>query len=139
MPQGVFPDFAKELYYNEIEAARTRDGLSVHFHANPWFQAASQDQQNRFDLGGDGTAENPGVRWYFQAINKLEKAAKQGEIKQPGYYFAGVFVGGGSISDPASTSYHLEIQLYSSTEANKIKGFLNKYDFDFTMIQRRKL
>ena len=62
-----------------------------------------------------------------------------GDIKQPGYYFAGVFVGGGSISDPSSTSYHLEIQFYSSSEANKIKNFLNKYNFDFTLIQRRKL
>ena len=64
---------------------------------------------------------------------------KINQIKQPGYYFAGVFVGGGSISDPTSPSYHLEIQLYSSTEANKIKNFLNKYNFEFTLIQRRKL
>lgn len=81
--------------------------------------------------------------------NKLSKENKNwiivnndlkiGEIKQPGYYFAGVFVGGGSISDPKSTSYHLEIQLYSSAEANKIKSFLNKYNFEFNIIQRRKL
>lgn len=82
MPQGVFPDFAKELYFNEIEAARTRDGLSVHFHANPWFQAASQDKQNRFDLGGNGTTENPGVRWYFQAINKLENPISVDYLKK---------------------------------------------------------
>ncbi|MCD6354744.1 MAG: cellulase family glycosylhydrolase, partial [Prolixibacteraceae bacterium] len=46
MPQGVFPDFAKELYFQEIEAARKRPGLYVHFHANPWFQGASQDIPN---------------------------------------------------------------------------------------------
>ena len=61
------------------------------------------------------------------------------EIKQPSYYFAGAFVGGGSISDTSSNSYHLEIQLYSHMEAEKIRNFLNKYSFEFTLIQRRKL
>lgn len=61
------------------------------------------------------------------------------DIKQPSFYFAGAFVGGGSISDVTSTSYHLEIQMYSHSEAVKIQNFLNKYSFEFSLIQRRKL
>ncbi len=59
-------------------------------------------------------------------------------IKMPSQFFAGVFVGGGSISDPSSTSYHLEIQMFSHYEAERIQKFLNKYSFQFTLIQRRK-
>ncbi|NQZ65879.1 MAG: DNA-binding protein WhiA [Mycoplasmatales bacterium] len=61
------------------------------------------------------------------------------DIKHPSYYFAGAFVGGGSISDSASLFYHLEIQLYSHFEAEKMKNFLNKYSFKFSLIQRRKM
>ena len=61
------------------------------------------------------------------------------DISQPSYFFAGTFVGGGSISDTESNSYHLEIQFYSHGEAERIKNFLNKYSFQFTLIQRRKL
>lgn len=72
MPQGVYPEEGKQIHYQEIEAARIRPGLSVHLHSNPWFQAAAQELENRFDLGGDGTTENPGVRWYFDKIGRLQ-------------------------------------------------------------------
>ena len=61
------------------------------------------------------------------------------EIKLPSYYFAGAFVGGGSISDTESNSYHLELQLYSHAEAERLQTFLNKHSFKFTLIQRRKM
>lgn len=60
------------------------------------------------------------------------------KIEMPGNYFAGIFVGGGSISDPSSTSYHLELQFYSHQLATKVQIFLNKYKFNFSLIQRRK-
>ncbi|MCP4336336.1 MAG: DNA-binding protein WhiA [Mycoplasma sp.] len=58
-------------------------------------------------------------------------------IKQPGYYFAGIFVGGGSVSDPNTTSYHLEIQFYYKEQAKKVVDYLYKYNFSFTIIKRR--
>lgn len=60
------------------------------------------------------------------------------EIKMPSQYFAGIFVSGGSISDKTSTNYHLEMQFYSHMIAKKVQIFLNKYNFDFHLIQRRK-
>ncbi|MDX1284345.1 MAG: cellulase family glycosylhydrolase, partial [Draconibacterium sp.] len=72
LPQGVYTDEGKEIHYQEIEAARQRPGLYVHLHSNPWFQAQAQDLPNRFDLGGKGTTESPGVRWYFDKIGKLD-------------------------------------------------------------------
>ena len=74
MPQGVYPEEGKEIHYQEIEAAKNRPGLYVHLHSNPWFQARAQDLPNRFDLGGDGTSENPGVRWYFDRIGDIRKS-----------------------------------------------------------------
>ena len=70
MPQGVYSDEGKEVHYKEIEAAKKRPGLYILLHSNPWFQGMAQDLPNRFELGGDGTIENPGVRWYFDSIRK---------------------------------------------------------------------
>ena len=61
------------------------------------------------------------------------------KIKQPSYFFAGVFVSGGSISNIDSLSYHLEIQFYSHQKALKIQKFLNQYNFSFSLIKRRKM
>jgi hypothetical protein len=69
-PQGVYSDAGKKIHWKEIEEARKQPGLYVHFHSNPWFQGEAQQLGNRFDLGGDGTTENPGVRWYFEKIKE---------------------------------------------------------------------
>lgn len=69
-PQGVYTDEGKKIHLREIEAAKKQPGLYVHFHSNTWFQGAGQDFGNRFDLGREGTAENPGVRWYFKKIKE---------------------------------------------------------------------
>lgn len=68
-PQGVYPSQAKTIHLNEIEAAKKQPGLYVHFHSNTWFQGAGQEFNNRFDLGGMGTHNDPGVRWYFNEID----------------------------------------------------------------------
>ena len=91
-----------------------------------------KDMLDQLSIPHDDTYENK--NWII-----IEEWKKVEEIKQPGFYFAGVFLGGGSISPLDSTSYHLEIQMYSHMSAQKIQAFLNKYDFDFTLIQRRKL
>ena len=57
----------------QIDAAKKRPGLYIHLHSNPWFQGMAQDLPNRFELGGDGTIENPGVRWYFDSIGGIRK------------------------------------------------------------------
>lgn len=73
LPQGVYTEEGKEIHLKEIEAAKKQPGLFVHFHSNPWFQAADQDMKNRYDLGGTGTPDDPGVRWYFQKITKANR------------------------------------------------------------------
>jgi len=67
-PQGVYTPEGKAIHYIEIEEAKKRDGLYVHLHSNPWFQGVAQDWDNRYDLGGQGTPGDPGVRWYFDKI-----------------------------------------------------------------------
>jgi hypothetical protein len=69
MPQGVYTYEGKAIHFAEIKAAIERPGLYVHLHSNPWFQAVAQELPNRFDLGGNGTPESPGVRWYFDYIH----------------------------------------------------------------------
>ena len=69
-PQGVYSPEGKAIHYLEINAAKERPGLYVHLHSNPWYQAAAQGWDNRFDLGGQGTPADPGGRGYFDAITR---------------------------------------------------------------------
>lgn len=69
-PQGVYTPEGKGFHFIEIEAAKKQPGLYVHLHSNPWFQGVAQDLENRYDLGGMGTVNDPGVRWYFKRINE---------------------------------------------------------------------
>jgi hypothetical protein len=77
MPQGVFPDEAKRVYRREVEAARATPGLSVFFHNNPWCQGPDQKLPRRYDLGGQGTKSDPGIRWYFEMVREAATASDQ--------------------------------------------------------------
>ncbi len=73
-PQGVFPDHVKRAYFREVDDAARHRGLYVHFHNNPWCQASAEGEKIRYDLGGRGVHEDPGIRWYFQYVNEKRKA-----------------------------------------------------------------
>jgi hypothetical protein len=76
VPPGVYPESAKQFHTRYADAAGARRGLSVFFHSNPWFQAPSLGKFSlRFDLGGQGTANDPGVRWYFDYVKRLNAVA----------------------------------------------------------------
>ena len=62
--RGVYTDAEKAEYFAEIQRADARPGLSVFLHSNSWMQGLP----NRYDLAGQGTAEDPGIRWYFDAV-----------------------------------------------------------------------
>ena len=50
-----------------------RAGLSVFFHNNPWCQSTTEPL--RYDLGGYGTAGDPGIRWYFERVRERRRTA----------------------------------------------------------------
>ena len=78
--QGVIPDHSsgegraihrgKSDFLAEIETAATTPGFSLFGHFPGWYQGPSRDPSfdNRFDLGGQGTIQDPGIRWYFEAV-----------------------------------------------------------------------
>lgn len=63
-PAGVYPPAARAAHFQEVEDALAHPALSVFFHSNLWCQGGAEGLRNRYDLGGDGTAEAPGIRWY---------------------------------------------------------------------------
>jgi hypothetical protein len=73
LPPGVFPDEVKAAYRREVEAAARRPGLSVFFHNNPWCQGPDQGLPRRYDLGGAGTPDDPGIRWYFERVRQAAR------------------------------------------------------------------
>jgi hypothetical protein len=78
IPQGIYTPEGKAIHYTEIAAAKKRPGLYVHLHSNPWYQGRAQNWENRFDLGGNGSPGDPGVRWYFDAITRDIGSGKPG-------------------------------------------------------------
>jgi hypothetical protein len=76
LPPGVFSDEVKAAHFGEIEAAARRPALSVFLHNSPWVQGPDQKFPRRYDLGGDGTAASPGLRWYFQRIQKTQTSTQ---------------------------------------------------------------
>lgn len=65
-PPGVYSEAVKKIHLAEIDEAQKRPGLSVHLHSNLWCQGPADGFPVRFDLGGDGTPDNPGIRWWFE-------------------------------------------------------------------------
>ncbi|MDD4227538.1 MAG: hypothetical protein WCY58_11110 [Mariniphaga sp.] len=73
MPPGVFTKEGKDLHIREIEVAMERPGLQVQFHSNPWCQGPSVGHPIRYELAGDGTEEDPGIRWWFEYLKKFSR------------------------------------------------------------------
>jgi hypothetical protein len=63
-------DFLAEVAF----AART-PGFSLFGHFPGWYQGPSRDPSLdcRFDLGGQGTRGDPGIRWYFEAVAQVSR------------------------------------------------------------------
>lgn len=74
--RGVFPDSVRRAYFTEVDAAAARPGLSVFFHNNPWHQHPTEPL--RFDLGGAGTPQSPGIRWYYEYVKRRRAATEPG-------------------------------------------------------------
>ncbi|MGB3587523.1 MAG: cellulase family glycosylhydrolase [Tunicatimonas sp.] len=73
VPPGVYTPTGKKIHLQEIEAAKKQPGLYVHLHSNPWCQGPADGYPVRYHLGGDGTAEDPGIRWWFEAVRSANK------------------------------------------------------------------
>ncbi len=125
-------DNAQAFVAGLITVAGIRDGSKIVVKLNnPETSHVIKDLLTQLKIKNSRSAENKN----FIIIENFEPTT---QIKLPAYFFAGAFVGGGSISDSQSTSYHLEIQLYSHQNALLLQGFLNKYpQFNFTLIPRR--
>jgi hypothetical protein len=68
-PPGVFPQELRAVYRAEADAAAAEPGLSVFFHNNPWLQGDPM----RYDLGGEGSDDDPGIRWYFNYVKQKRR------------------------------------------------------------------
>lgn len=89
--------------------------------------------QMQIKYSSDKTNHNYISLPFFPYINDVKN------IKTLSWYFAGTFVGGGSISKLKASSYHLELQFVSRFRAIELQNILNKLNFNFHLIQRRKL
>ncbi|MBM4028273.1 MAG: hypothetical protein FJ280_23205 [Planctomycetes bacterium] len=67
-PPGHFPETVKSIYRRDADEAAARPGLSVFFHSNVWCQGPGDGFPLRFDLAGQGTPTDPGIRWYFEHV-----------------------------------------------------------------------
>jgi sugar phosphate isomerase/epimerase len=73
LPQGVFPEHVKQAYRAEVDGVAKTEGLYLHFHNTPWCQPFTSGDRARYDLGGRGTEEDPGIRWYFEQVRRRQR------------------------------------------------------------------
>lgn len=77
------------------------------------------------------------------ALNNLTIIIKQDDFNideqfdNPSLFFAGTFIGGGSINDIDKSSYHLQISSNYEKFIDIIKNKLNEYDFNFVKIKHK--
>jgi hypothetical protein len=77
VPPGVFNDEnIRRIHLKEVEEAAKRPGLSVHLHNSPWCQGPELGYPTRYDLGGSGTEDDPGIRWFFEYAQSYRKSNK---------------------------------------------------------------
>ncbi len=90
--QGVFPPGriegthkGKQDFLAEVAFAARTPGFSLFGHFPGWYQGPSRDASfdNRFDLGGQGTPEDPGIRWYFKAVAQARADRPQARADIP--------------------------------------------------------
>ena len=70
IPPGVYTEEGKAIHLQEIDEAVKRPGLQVHLHSNVWMQGPSGGYPTRYKLGGMGTADDPGIRWWFDHLKE---------------------------------------------------------------------
>lgn len=89
--QGVFPEShsigshrGKADFLAEIAYAAHVPGFTLFGHFPGWYQGISRATgfTDRFDLGGQGTLEDPGIRWYFESVASLRERRSLAAMKQ---------------------------------------------------------
>jgi hypothetical protein len=68
IPPGVYTEEGKAIYPQEIDEAVKRPGLQVRLHSNVWMRGPSGGYPTRYEQGGVGMAEDPGIRWCFEHL-----------------------------------------------------------------------
>jgi hypothetical protein len=64
--KGVYSSSGKQNYYREADDVISRKGLYYLIFPGEWVQS----NPIRFDLGGNGTSSNPGIRWFFEYVRE---------------------------------------------------------------------
>jgi hypothetical protein len=76
---GVFDATAKGHYQNEVQGKLTRPGLSIFFFSEPWLQG----NPIHYELGGQGTAADPGIKWYWDYVQQQTAARALASLGRP--------------------------------------------------------
>jgi hypothetical protein len=81
-PQGVYNEPHRKAYADVTE--RYIDGSTAHvvLHFPAWTEGGMDLKENRFDLGSNGTPNNPGIDWYFEALKR--RVRKRPVVEGPG-------------------------------------------------------
>ncbi|WP_341490918.1 DNA-binding protein WhiA [Mesomycoplasma ovipneumoniae] len=84
----------------------------------------------KFQLNFSETKKNKNWICIEKKIIKIDKTPENIQ-----YFFAGLFVGGGSISPLGSKSYHLEISFLDKSKCEKVLNILRQNQLEFTFKQ----
>ena len=63
-PRGIFPEHARQRHFDDIASVLGKKHIGLFFHNSPWCQV----EPMRYDLAGQGTKDDPCIRWYFDYL-----------------------------------------------------------------------
>lgn len=81
MVQGAWPEVStprergRRDFLRAIDFHARTPGLYLFGHFQGWCQGLGHGLQNRYDLGGQGTLADPGIRWYFETVRAVRESA----------------------------------------------------------------
>jgi hypothetical protein len=65
-PRGIFPEHVKQRHYDEVASVLGSPQFGMFYHNSNWCQV----EPMRYDLAGQGTGTDPGIRWFFEWLRK---------------------------------------------------------------------
>jgi len=84
----------------------------------------------------DYVLESLGI--YADNKKRLPEEYSVDSLEEKANFLAGVFLSIGSISDPATSGYHLEFVTNTKKESNYLKKMLNEFNIESKIIKRQK-
>ena len=138
---GLYIDFKSK---NELAATKVYDLIKKHYHLEPVLLKTKETKLKKEDIFYTRLEQNA-----FYVLNDLNvlraKEDQQYVLKKELEtsderiaYIRGAFLASGSVNDPKSNTYHMEIQTFSPLVAYNLRDLINSFSINSKISENRR-